>query len=174
MNTDSVVNLLSKQFLLKESTSINLNNETVTVNYGETNNQTEQRTLLWNSKRPWNVYSSLSVMEETLTDKNMVMVNSAHIEAKKTPINFDMKALTQEEVEEAKRLNISTKNDSWTSKLQKNKNRKVDNTFLSSILLTDITKKPAIMDRSNDDSTMKVAFRNPYSFTSYLQDLLEE
>jgi hypothetical protein len=111
-------------------------------------------------------------MEETIKDKNMV--NSAHIEAKKTPINFDMKALTQEEVEEAKRLNHFTKNDSWTSKLQKNKNKKVDNTFLSSILLTDITKKPAIVDRSKDDSTMKVAFRNPYSFTSYLQDLLEE
>jgi hypothetical protein len=164
LNTDSVVNLLSKQFLLKESTSINLNNETVTELHDD-NVMTEERTLLWNSKRPWNVYSSLSVIE-----KNMMIDNSATKDKKKTPVNFDMKALTQEEVEHAK-LN---KNDSWTSKLQKNKNRKVDKTFLSSILLTDITKKPAITNGNNSDSTMKVTFRNPYSFTSYLQDLLEE
>lgn len=157
---------------------MNLMNETVTILYGENDNQTAQRTLLWNSKRPWNVYSSLNIIENENRnrdkDKNSLVGSSLSKEATKAPINYHVKALTQGEIDEEKKMNNLFKNESWTSKLQKNKNKNVENTFLSSILFSDIPKKPAIMNDNNNDSTTKVTFRNPYAFTSYLQDLLEE
>ena len=81
INTDSVLNLLNKQFLLKENANLNLINGTfsytgsadvstgastgtnINGNFNVSANKIAQRTLLWNSKRPWNILSTVNYIE---------------------------------------------------------------------------------------------------------------
>ena len=223
INTDSVLNLLNKQFLLnnRDNTTISLINNTFSyspsintninskintnINTNLINgnvNGKAQRTLLWNSKRPWNILSSLDYIEDenrngikgksvttfvtensavnngnSVNQGNKIGISNYDKNGKKTII-VDSEDISEEHdvmswnnlLKITKKKPEKTEKTEKTEKFEKTEKTSLEKSLLSTTLLNNITKKPAVKDIN---SSKKAPSSTPSAFTSYLQDLMD-
>jgi hypothetical protein len=188
LHTDSVLNLLNKQFLLKEgSNATSAVCDTDIPNPNSVNvNKIAQRTLLWNSKRPWTIDTTVDFIDighrNGEKDKGISRImggggglgaesggslsgndknnfyHGAHDKNGKPPVSGNFAA---EEV-------------SWASLLKASRNKNSEKSSIATTLLNNITRKPAKPSNTEESSGVKKCPRTTQSaFTSYLQDLME-
>jgi hypothetical protein len=191
LNTDSVLNLINKQFLLKGTTRRNVS-AILPISYEVDGEKNGKRTIVWNSKRPWEVQSTVNFVEgehnNDLKDKsisinnfmignvtktgkkNGIFADNVTKTGKKNGIFADNHSRISPEVPLFNRIDNESRTLS-EKKTVNDDNRNNEYSSISTSLLNDITKKKG--KDSNTSTTKKISSEKPSAFTSYLQSLLE-
>lgn len=186
LHTDSVLNLLNKQFLLKEGSNSTSAVFDTDIPNSINVNKIAQRTLLWNSKRPFTIDTTVDFIDidhkngekdKSISrimgggggvagesagslsgnDKNSFYYGT-HDKSGKPPVSS----------------NFATEEVSWASLLKASRNKNNEKSSIATTLLNNITKKPAKPSNIEGSSGVKkTPPSTPSAFTSYLQDLMD-
>ena len=177
LNTDSVLTLLNKQFLLRENSNTNLNVVDSTLSIIGTNNVNQNSVigngnkagvqkipkLSVNTKNSWNINSSVDSGEikiENGINKNKISSSSdSHDRSgnSKKLISMDSKESIRDE-------------PTWGPIVKNSKNKNVEKSPGSSTtFLNNITKKATKVD----NSAKRNSSLTQSAFTSYLQELMD-
>lgn len=187
LHTDSVLNLLNKQFLLKDGS-----NSTAAVNDTDIPNSINvnkipQRTLLWNSKRPFSIDTTVDFIDIDQRNgekgKSMSRMTGAggRVAGESTgslPGNDKNNFYYGAHDKDGKPPvsgNFAVEEVSWASLLKASRNKSTEKPSIATTLLNNITKKPAKPSNLEGGSGVKKTppSSTPSAFTSYLQDLMD-
>ena len=199
LNTDSVLNLLSKQFHLKDTPSAASNTLDTSVSDSTILNKGPPKSLLWNSKRPITIDTSIKMIKTTDfkdrnadKDRNNLNLMGPIKSVPRTGLGAilgegnDLRGQVQVH-DISKPTAVSgfvafeelSKPSSSLVNVKSNKNKIPDKSpTISTTLLNNITKKP-VKSIAVDINTTKIkspspsTSTTPSAFTSYLQDLMD-
>lgn len=198
LNTDSVLNLLSKQFHLKDTPSAASNTLDTSVSDSIILNKGPPKSLLWNSKRPITIDTSINMIKTDFKDRNadkdrnilnlMGPIKSVPRTGLGAILGEGNDLRDQVQVHDtSKPMAVSgfvafeelSKPSSSLVNVKSNKNKIPDKSpTISTTLLNNITKKP-VKTIAVDINTTKLkspspsTSTTPSAFTSYLQDLMD-
>ena len=184
LHTDSVLNLLNKQFLLKDGSNTTSAAYDADVPNSINVNKIAQRTLLWNSKRPWTIDTTVDFIDighrNGEKDKSISRIigggaagESAGILSGSDKSNFHYGAHDKNSKPTVSG-NFPAEEVSWASLLKASRSKNTEKSSIATTLLNNITKKPAKHSNIDGSSDVKKApSSTPSAFTSYLQDLMD-
>ena len=201
LNTDSVLNLLAKQFHLKDTPIVPSSALGDTQGSGSDNIMTSkgpQKSLLWNSKRPITIDTSIDMIKTDFKnvdkDRNTLNLMGPVRDTTKAASGASGVTLgggsgsdkdgTRHPVHDTSKPTavsgfVAFDEISKMSLLKPSKNTKTpDKSSISTTLLNNITKKPARTNAGESNptkskSTSPSTLTTPSAFTSYLQDLMD-
>ena len=198
LNTDSVLNLLSKQFHLKDTSNAASNTIDTSVSDSIILNKGPPKSPLWNSKRPITIDTSINMIKTDLKDRNtsdkdrnnlnlMGPIKSVSRSGLGSILGEGNDLRDQGQVHDTSKPTaisgfVAFEELSKPSSLinvKTNKNKIPDKSpTISTTLLNNITKKPVKsiavdINTTKSKSPSPSTSTTPSAFTSYLQDLMD-
>ena len=189
LNTDSVLNLLSKQFHLKDAPNAPSRILDTSDSEGIMTNKGPQKSLLWNSKRPITIDTSIDMIKTDFKnadkDRNslnlMGPVKSAAKAGSGATLgegNLNDKNSVRHQVHDTSKPTAISGFVAFEELSKTRKSKIPDKSTISTTLLNNITKKPAKTNAGDINTTKSKSpspstSTTPSAFTSYLQDLMD-
>ena len=196
LNTDSVLNLLSKQFHLKDTSSAPISTVDMSGSGDILKNKGPQKSLLWNSKRPITIDTSIDMIKTDNNnadkDRNTLNLMGPVKSVAKTGIGATLgegnvnindkngKSYQVHDISKPTAVSgfVAFEELSKTLPPKTSKNNIPDKSTISTTLLNNITKKPVRtivgdINTTKSKSPSPSTSTTPSAFTSYLQDLMD-